>query len=184
MPFELFKGWKPSLRHVRIWGCTSEIRVYNPQEKKLDPRTISGYFVGYAERSKGYKFYCPSYHTRFVESRNAKFLENHLMSGRDQSQYSALEKDHSVNQPSISTSQVIVLSNTPQLSAEQQATQDPIATDNNQEVPQIVDNLVDLGIHGLPENIEQPVVQHAPQEIVDASLRRSTRIRRSTIPSD
>ncbi|XP_074288427.1 uncharacterized protein LOC141613585 [Silene latifolia] len=41
-PFELFKGWKPSLRHIRIWGCPSEVRVYNPQEKKLDPRTISG----------------------------------------------------------------------------------------------------------------------------------------------
>jgi transposase InsO family protein len=183
-PFELFKGWKPSLRHVRVWGCPSEIRVYNPQEKKLDPRTISGYFVGYAERSKGYKFYCPSYHTRFVESRNAKFLENDLISGRDQSRYSIPEKDHSVNQSSISTSQMIVLSNTPQMSVEQQATQDPIAADNNQEIPQIVDNLVDPGIQDLPENIEQPVVQHAPQEIVDAPLRRSTRIRRSAIPSD
>ncbi|CAA2987948.1 Retrovirus-related Pol poly from transposon TNT 1-94, partial [Olea europaea subsp. europaea] len=23
-PFELFKGWKPSLRHIRVWGCPSE----------------------------------------------------------------------------------------------------------------------------------------------------------------
>ena len=51
-PFELFKGWKPSLGHICIWGCPSEVRVYNPQEKKLDPRTISGYFIGYAEKSK------------------------------------------------------------------------------------------------------------------------------------
>ena len=29
-PFELFKGGKPSLRHMRIWGCPSEVRVYNP----------------------------------------------------------------------------------------------------------------------------------------------------------
>ena len=50
-PFELFKGWKPSLRHICIWGCPSEVRVYNPQEKKLDPRTISGYFIGYAKKS-------------------------------------------------------------------------------------------------------------------------------------
>ena len=20
-PFELFKGWKPSLKHMRVWGC-------------------------------------------------------------------------------------------------------------------------------------------------------------------
>ena len=47
-PFELWKGWKPSLRHMRVWGCLSEVRIYNPQEKKLNPRTISGYFIGYA----------------------------------------------------------------------------------------------------------------------------------------
>ena len=51
-PFELFKGWKPSLTHICVWGCPSEVRIYNPLEKKLDPRTISGYFIGYAERSK------------------------------------------------------------------------------------------------------------------------------------
>ena len=32
-PFELWKGWKPSLRHMRVWGCPSEVRIYNPQEK-------------------------------------------------------------------------------------------------------------------------------------------------------
>ncbi|RVX03582.1 hypothetical protein CK203_027914 [Vitis vinifera] len=65
-----------------VWECLSEVRVYNPQEKKLDPRTISVYFIGYTERSKGYRFYCPSHSTRIVESRNAKFLENDLISGR------------------------------------------------------------------------------------------------------
>ena len=29
-PFDLFKGWKLSLQHMRVWGCPSEIRVYNP----------------------------------------------------------------------------------------------------------------------------------------------------------
>ncbi|KAF7820680.1 Retrovirus-related Pol polyprotein from transposon TNT 1-94 [Senna tora] len=48
-PFEIWKGWKPSLNHIRVWGCPTEVRVYNPHEKKLDPRTISAYFVGYAE---------------------------------------------------------------------------------------------------------------------------------------
>lgn len=58
--FELFKGWKPSLRHVRIWKCMCKVSVYNPQEKKLDPRIISGYSNGYAKKSKGYRLYCPS----------------------------------------------------------------------------------------------------------------------------
>ena len=28
-PFELWKGWKLSLRHIRIWGYPSKVRVYN-----------------------------------------------------------------------------------------------------------------------------------------------------------
>lgn len=29
-PFELFKGWKPSLAHIYVWGWPSEVRIYNP----------------------------------------------------------------------------------------------------------------------------------------------------------
>ncbi|XP_057969384.1 uncharacterized protein LOC131158531 [Malania oleifera] len=54
----------------------AEIKVYNPQEKKLDARTISGNFIGYPEKSKGYIFYCPNHVTRIVETRNASFIEN------------------------------------------------------------------------------------------------------------
>ena len=99
------------MQHIRIWGCPSEIRVYNPQEKKLDPRTISGYFIGYAERSKGYRFYCPSHNTRFVESRNAKFLEDNLVSGSAQSQDIVSE----IDQPSTSGDRLIIVHNTPQV---------------------------------------------------------------------
>ena len=53
IPFELFKGWKPSLRHIRVWGCPSKVRIYNSQEKKLDPRTICGHIIGYAKKIQG-----------------------------------------------------------------------------------------------------------------------------------
>ena len=49
-PFELWTGRKPSLRHLHIWECPTKIRVFNPHEKKLEPRTISGYFIGYPEK--------------------------------------------------------------------------------------------------------------------------------------
>ena len=60
---------------MRVWGCPSEVRIYNPHEKKLDPMTLSGFFFGYDKTSKGYRFYCPSHLTRIVESRNASFLK-------------------------------------------------------------------------------------------------------------
>jgi hypothetical protein len=75
-PFELWMGRKPSLRHLQVWGCPAEVRIYNPHEKKFDFHTISGYFIGYPEKSKGCHFYCPNHSTRIVESGNAKFIEN------------------------------------------------------------------------------------------------------------
>ena len=75
-PFELWNGWKPSLNHLHIWGYPAEVRIYNPNMKKLDPRTTSGYFIGYVVNSKGFRFYCPSNNTRIVESINAKYLED------------------------------------------------------------------------------------------------------------
>ncbi|RVW19232.1 Retrovirus-related Pol polyprotein from transposon TNT 1-94 [Vitis vinifera] len=142
-PFELLKGWKPSLRHMRVWGCSSEVRIYNPQEKKLDPRTISGYFIGYAEKSKGYRFYCPSHSTRIVESRNAKFLEYDLVSGSDQFRNIVSDIDHT------ETNKTIV------------------------EVPQAVDNIpVDQVDQELPDTSEQQVEPHTSLEDIGATLRR------------
>ena len=65
---------------MHIWGYQYEVRIYNPQEKKLDQRTISGYFIGYAEKSKGCRFYYPNHSLRFMESKNAR---NDLGSGGD-----------------------------------------------------------------------------------------------------
>ena len=63
-PFELWTGRKPSLRHLHIWGSPAEARIYNSHEKKLDLNTISGYFIGYPEKSKGYRLYCPTHSTK------------------------------------------------------------------------------------------------------------------------
>ena len=79
--YELWVGRKPSLNYLHIWGCPAEAKLYNPHEKKLDPRTISCYFIGYLEKSKGYKFYCPNHYTKIVEMDMAKFLENGIDSG-------------------------------------------------------------------------------------------------------
>jgi transposase InsO family protein len=75
-PFELWNGWKPSLNHLHIWGCPAEVRIYNPNLKNLDPRTTSGFFMGYVVNSKGFRFYCHSHSPRIVESINAKFIED------------------------------------------------------------------------------------------------------------
>ena len=120
---------------MRVWDCSSEMRMYNPREKKLDPRKLSGFFIGYAKTSKGYRFYRLSHSTRIVESRNAKFLENDMISGRDRFGDLIPIHDHIETQPSTSYDRLVIVHNTPQvpISVEQ-----PII-----KVPQVVENLPD-----------------------------------------
>ena len=80
-PFELWYGRKPSVTYMRTWGCSAKARPYRPQEKALDLRTISGFFIGYPERSKGYRFYCPTHVPIIIETDKARFLEDIGVSG-------------------------------------------------------------------------------------------------------
>ena len=67
-PYELWSQKKPSLRHFHVWGCKVEVRPYNPQSKKLDLKTINGYFIGYCVGLRGFMFYCLSHTTKVIES--------------------------------------------------------------------------------------------------------------------
>ena len=64
--------------------------------------TINEYFIGYAERYKEYRFYCPSHDTRIVES------INDLISGSDQSHNLVFVRD----QPFTSTDRLVIIHNT------------------------------------------------------------------------
>ena len=81
-PYELWTNKKPSIRHLHVWGCPAKARPYKPNEKKLDSRTMSCFFVGYFERSRGFKFYDPSTRS-FFEIGNAKFIEDVELSGKE-----------------------------------------------------------------------------------------------------
>jgi hypothetical protein len=79
--YELWYGKRPSLLHFHVWSCRAEVRLYNPHLKKLDPKTISGYLVGYCVGSKGSRFYCPSHMTRIIKSDHAIYFEDDIQSG-------------------------------------------------------------------------------------------------------
>ena len=70
-------GWEQN----PIQGCPVEVKVYNPHEKNVDARTISGFFICYPKKSKGCRFYCPNHSTGIVESGNAQFIENGQLVG-------------------------------------------------------------------------------------------------------
>ncbi|RDY14167.1 hypothetical protein CR513_00803, partial [Mucuna pruriens] len=55
-------------------GCSTEAWPSKSHERKLDSRIVSCYFVGYAERSRGYTFYDPTSKS-FFEMGNRRILE-------------------------------------------------------------------------------------------------------------
>lgn len=42
-PRELWTSRKLSLGYIRIWGCLTEAKIYNPQEKAFDLKMTSGF---------------------------------------------------------------------------------------------------------------------------------------------
>ncbi|KAJ9542655.1 hypothetical protein OSB04_029161 [Centaurea solstitialis] len=76
-PYELWKGKKPNISFLRIWGC--EVYVKRPTSEKLKPKSDKCFFVGYPRTTVGYYFYNPEENKVFV-ARNGKFLEEKFLS--------------------------------------------------------------------------------------------------------
>ena len=70
------------------------MRPYKLQSKKLDPKTISGYFIGYCVGSRGSMFYCPSHTTRVIELDRAIYFEDDI--GTSQGRREIVFKVHPV----------------------------------------------------------------------------------------
>ncbi|GKG23256.1 retrotransposon protein, putative, ty1-copia subclass, partial [Tanacetum coccineum] len=66
-PFEMWKGKRPSLGHIKIRGC--EVFVRREAQDKLEARSEKCLFVGYPEESFGYLFYKPKDNVVFVARR-------------------------------------------------------------------------------------------------------------------
>ncbi|KAL0287277.1 UNVERIFIED_CONTAM: Copia protein [Sesamum angustifolium] len=157
-PYELWTCNKPSLKHLHIWGCPVEARPYRSNEKKLDSRSVSCYFVGYSERSRGYKFYSPT--TKMIfESRNARFFEDVGFVGGEKVKDIVFEEEN-INIP-MDTSDIV---------------KDLDVNSINGAIDQ--DNVIEPPIQETVTEEQTPT----PQEPLP--FRRSTRERRSALPDD
>ena len=67
---------------------------YNSQSKKLDPKNINGYFIGYCVGSRGSIFYCLLHTTRVIESYRTICFEDDT--GTSQGLREIVVKEHPV----------------------------------------------------------------------------------------
>ncbi|KAI5338737.1 hypothetical protein L3X38_018009 [Prunus dulcis] len=72
-PYEIWFGRKPSLNHLKIWGCPAYVKKHDIN--KLDARSEMCRFIGYPKETLGYYFYDPKEQKVFI-ARCARFLEN------------------------------------------------------------------------------------------------------------
>ncbi|GKA92010.1 retrotransposon protein, putative, ty1-copia subclass [Tanacetum coccineum] len=79
-PFEMWKRKRPSLGHIKIWGC--EVFVRREAQDKLEAKSEKCLFIGYPKESLGYLFYKPKDNVMFV-ARRGVFLEREMISKKD-----------------------------------------------------------------------------------------------------
>jgi hypothetical protein len=78
--YGLWTDRKPTLNYLHMWGCPAEAKLFNPSIVKLDPKTVSCHFIGYPDKSKGFRFYCPNRY-KIIEMRHTVFLEDEVIRG-------------------------------------------------------------------------------------------------------
>ena len=73
-PQEAWRGYKPTVSHLRIFGCKTWAHIPKNKRTKLDSKAVECVFVGYCNRSKGYRLYNPST-KKIIISRDVTFDE-------------------------------------------------------------------------------------------------------------
>jgi hypothetical protein len=138
----------------------------------LDERIVRCYFIGYAERSHGYKFYD---HTNriFFETNTVKFFED-VMVQRGNTNQIGFEKSQDSLIQEAPTSVPIIIKISGDSLVQNPVVNEPIVN----EPPKIEENPEQDNV-----NVEEePILPQEPKEAV--SLRRSIRERKSAISND
>ena len=73
-PYELWHNKKPSIHHLRVFGCRAYVYVQKDQRKSLEPYSLKCIFLGYPDGYKGWKCYDPL-SKKIVISRDVIFDE-------------------------------------------------------------------------------------------------------------
>jgi hypothetical protein len=74
-PHEAFTKEKPSVSHLRVFGCLAYAYQAKETRLKLDPNSVKTVFVGYEATTRQYRVYDPV-KNKLIRSSNVMFFEN------------------------------------------------------------------------------------------------------------
>jgi hypothetical protein len=161
-PYELWTGRKSSINYFYVWSYPVEAKIFNPQIRKLDPKIISYHFIGYPDKSKGYRFYCPNCTTKFKDTRHAVFLECDLTSTPREIDLGEIWNHVPPPMTHDYIPTTIVASHVENKPSSENTGATPIITKNEDE--QHAEN---FGANGVPLDNEQEVEPEQPQEEIN-----------------
>lgn len=73
-PYEMWCGQKPTLDHLKVFGCDAYAHVPDEKRRKLDTKSEKYMFVGYDKNSTNYRLFNPVTR-KIIVSRNVVFNE-------------------------------------------------------------------------------------------------------------
>jgi hypothetical protein len=73
-PHEVWSGKKPSLQHLRVFGCDAYVHVPKENRSKMDKKDEKCIFIGYKDGVKGYNLWNRET-KKIVYSRDVVFRE-------------------------------------------------------------------------------------------------------------
>lgn len=79
-PYEVWHWRKPSVSHLRVFGCVAYALINSQARQKLDGKIEKCILIGYCNQSKAYRLYNPS-SGKFIIKRDVIFDENACMLG-------------------------------------------------------------------------------------------------------
>ena len=74
-PYEALFGRKPSVKHLKIFGCACYPHIPGDERSKLDPKVRRCIFLGYSSESKAYRVYDKE-RKKIIISRDIVFNES------------------------------------------------------------------------------------------------------------
>ncbi|UYV84728.1 hypothetical protein LAZ67_X003228 [Cordylochernes scorpioides] len=77
VPDELWSSRKPSVRHLKAFGCLAYSHIPTERRKKLDNRANRCILVGYSSQTKGYHLWCPETQ-HGIQTKHVKFDESKI----------------------------------------------------------------------------------------------------------
>ena len=74
-PYEAWHGHKPSVRHLRVFGCDAYAHIPQDERSKFDSKARKCILLGYGQATKGYRLY-DTERRKVIHSRDVRFNES------------------------------------------------------------------------------------------------------------